>query len=103
MGKTKSESDARRYFWHGTRVSKEVYENKLRMSETAKKLNESRRQKIQIKDNIEKQFISSPTDHSTYSSIVPVNGRRFIHYDTLAQNLISAHCQNVLSLLDVYD
>ena len=62
MGKTKSESDARKYFWHETRVSKKVHENKLRMSESAKKLNESRRQKIQIKDNIERKFISSPMD-----------------------------------------
>jgi len=83
----------RKFFWKGKRVTEKVYQDRIRLAEIGKNLqNVVRKQQKTTTPNL-----NGDDDNNNWSML---QGRRIIDIQTFAKNMICVKCKAVLSLLD---
>ena len=79
-----------KWFWKDKRVKKKVYEQRCKQVAIGKNIRKLQSERLQA-------ATAAPTTATTTCNI---EGRRIIHLDTLAQQLICIKCGSILSLVD---
>lgn len=83
-----------RFYWKGKLVSAKVYKRRCEQSNIAKKIQKIVKNKCGA-DNLK--------NDSNCKVVNPIEGRRIIHVQTLAEQLICKKCNSILSLTDTFE
>lgn len=80
-----------RFYWKGKLVSAKVYKRRCEQSKAAKNIQKIFKGKS-VADNLK--------NDANCKIVNPIEGRRIVHIQTLAEQLICKKCDSILSLID---